>query len=178
MNDFFKPRKKKAKVAPPAEAEAAPPAEAAPAPAPTPAAAPPKPKKPLAPIFAPKKRAAAKTPTVVVVESDEDDAEDEPEAPPPKRARKPAAEDEAEQPEAEHESAMEQRRPAESFGATPPNALRDDGKAASDDGGDEILFGSFTSGSDTLPSGRTFTSAERSFSRHTITSSTSSAPIV
>ena len=28
MNDFFKPRKKKAKVAPPAEAEAAPPAEA------------------------------------------------------------------------------------------------------------------------------------------------------
>ena len=67
MNDFFKPRKKKAKVAPPAEAEPAPPAETAPAPAPAPAAAPPKPKKPLAPIFAPKRQKAA--PTVVVVES-------------------------------------------------------------------------------------------------------------
>ena len=64
--------------------------------------------------------------------------------------------------EAEHESAIEQRRPAAPRGATPPNALRDDskaasddGKAASDDGGGEILFGSFTSGGSTTSTAMT-----------------------
>ena len=64
--------------------------------------------------------------------------------------------------EAEHESAIEQRRPAAPRGATPPNALRDDGKAASDDdkaanddGGNEILFGSFTSGGSTTSTAMT-----------------------
>ena len=62
--------------------------------------------------------------------------------------------------EAEHESAIEQRRPAAPRGATPPNALRDDGKAASDDGGNEILFGSFTSGGSTTTTSTAMTDAK------------------